>query len=126
MKVEISREKLLSNYEVLEHINDLKRKRKKSAGKYSTMRKTENLETILLELQGYLKGSPAAKQSANGMRKFLEEMSIYKLEKAEKLMIINNTPNSDATLSSLIEEAMERFTQDERNHMLELIETHLM
>ncbi|KAK9364862.1 RNA polymerase II [Lipomyces kononenkoae] len=121
MKVENAREKLLSNYEVLEHIHDIKRRQKISASKHRSIQRTENLETILLELQGYLKGTPAAKQTPEGLRNFLEEISVYELEKAEKLQLINIAPGSEAALHSLIEECDQRFTSEERAHLVALV-----
>ncbi|KAK9249214.1 RNA polymerase-like protein III subunit C17 [Lipomyces tetrasporus] len=121
MKVENPRDKLISNYEVLDHIHDIKRRQKRSASKHRAIQRTENLETILLELQGYLKGTPAAKQTAEDLREFLQQISAYELEKAEKLQLINVAPGSEAALHSLIEECDQRFTDEERQHMVALV-----
>ncbi|KAK9316530.1 RNA polymerase [Lipomyces starkeyi] len=125
MKVENPRDKLLSNYEVLEHIHDIKRRQKRSASKHRSIQRTENLETILLELQGYLKGTPAAKQTPEDIRKFLQEISVYELEKAEKLQLLNVAPGSEAALHSLIEECDQRFTGEQRQHMVALVSQFL-
>ncbi|KAK9378077.1 RNA polymerase II [Kockiozyma suomiensis] len=129
MKAEVARDKLLSNFEVLQHINDIKRRQKQhSASRYRSALKTENFETILLELHTYLgdkSHSPAAKQSVNDIKSFMKEISIYDLEKAEKLQIINIAPTSLVTLYCLVEEYDQRFTEDEGNHMLQLVQTYL-
>ncbi|KAK7204198.1 RNA polymerase II [Myxozyma melibiosi] len=129
MKAEVARDKLLSNFEVLQHINDIKRRQKQSsASRHRSALKTENLETILLELHTYLgekAHSAAAKQNPADIKTFMQEISVYDLEKAEKLQIINIAPTSLVTLYCLIEEYEQRFTEEQGNHMLELIQKYL-
>ncbi|KAK9455153.1 RPC17 RNA polymerase-like protein III subunit C17 [Dipodascopsis uninucleata] len=125
MKIETARDKLLSNYEVIQYINSIKKKKKQNASRRKSVMKTENLETILLELQGYLKGTPAERQTEAEIRAFIKELSVYELEKAEKLQLINLAPVSMVALHSVIEECDQRFSEEEREHMLTLVNTYL-
>ncbi|KAK9479409.1 RNA polymerase [Lipomyces japonicus] len=125
MKIESVRDKLLTNYEVLEFVNSIKQKQKRAASKHKAVFKTENLETIVLELQGYLKATPAGKQSPDDIRNFIEQIAEYGLEKAELLQIINVAPTSAVTLHALIEECDSRLTDEQRDHILEIVAAHL-
>ncbi|KAK9448665.1 RNA polymerase [Limtongia smithiae] len=120
MKVEIARDKLLSNFEVLQHINDIKR-RQKQFSRQKTVARTENLETVLLELQGYFKSTDAPRQTTASIRQFLTEISIFELEKAEKLQLINTAPISLVILNSVVEECDQRFTEEQQESMLDIV-----
>ncbi|KAK9474343.1 RNA polymerase [Dipodascopsis tothii] len=122
MKVETVRDSLLSNYEVLEHISAFKsRPTKKKGGAL----KSENLETIMLELKSYLEASPASRQTPEQIQAFVAAAKPYELEKAELLQIINLAPSSMVTLHSLIEECDERLTEPQKEELLALVGQHL-
>ena len=106
---------LLTNTEVLEHLSEVK----------NTSR-VGNLQTIIVELQAYLRERPAGNvaqpQTMENIGLFVQGIkdNNLQLEKAELLQIINSAPTSLAVLFCLVEEADIRFTEDQLNIILEL------
>lgn len=115
MRVLEASEKLITNAEVYAHLNDVK-----------TSSRCENLQTIVVELQAYLRerpaGNPSDPQSFGNIAAFMGEMKkrAFALEKSEYLQIINSAPSSLPSLFCLIEEADIRFTQTQLEEILEL------
>ncbi|PRT54072.1 DNA-directed RNA polymerase III subunit rpc9 [Wickerhamiella sorbophila] len=111
---------LLTNVEVLEHITEVKR-----------TAASENLQTIIVELQAYLRERPAGNvgnpQKIENIAKFVAAIKQENLEfeKAEILEIFNSAPSSLAVLFCLIEEADMRFTEDQLNKVLDLSAEYL-
>lgn len=128
------REKQLTNYEVFQHLHEVKEKRRHTASQgsaASNFLKAENLETIIIELQAYLRDRPAgnenAPQTADNIGAFMRELQANKLalEKAEKLQLINSAPSSMPVLYSLVEECELRFSPEQLELMLNLCRDYL-
>lgn len=129
MKVEKTREALLSNFEVLAHIREQERARRLSQSASVSQNGTthaENLETVIYELKDYLNKSPASSQSAEAITQFLEKINHLGLEKAERLQLINSVPTSVVSLYSLIEECDQRYNEAQCEEILEAIRTILI
>ncbi len=54
----------------------------------------------------------------------MKQLNHYKLEKVEKLQILNNTPHSAVHLYGIVEECDQRFSEDEIEAILKLVETY--
>ncbi|ODQ64377.1 hypothetical protein NADFUDRAFT_52705 [Nadsonia fulvescens var. elongata DSM 6958] len=122
MKVENSRDKLLTCFEVFQHLKETKSKHRKSiVGIEQPMLRAENVETIVLELTGYLQKSPTFNQTEEGIVEFMINMGKFGLEKAELLQIINIAPTSLVTLFSLVEECDQRYTEEQTLEMIDII-----
>ncbi|EDV28560.1 uncharacterized protein TRIADDRAFT_51597 [Trichoplax adhaerens] len=95
---------LLSNYEVLAIL-----KEKKKAIAEQTQYVPENLATVTYENEQIMKD-------------FMLAISKFKLTKAEKLMLLNQRPTSLVELHLIIEETEERFSEEESNELLQIID----
>ncbi|AOW04377.1 RNA polymerase Rpb4-domain-containing protein [Yarrowia lipolytica] len=130
MKVEKTREALLSNFEVLAHVRDQERARRMSQSASAASNQgtshAENLETVIYELKDYLNKSPAASQSPEAITLFLQKINHLGLEKAERLQLINSVPTSIVSLYSLIEECDQRYNEDQCEEILDAIRTTLV
>lgn len=54
----------------------------------------------------------------------MKDLSQYKLEKVEKLQIINSAPYSLVNLYSIVEECDQRFSEQEIEDILQIVQTH--
>ena len=108
---------MLSNYEVLALLQELKSDQKKN-------RSTRNspLATIIYEATRYLQETPCKLQTADHIRDFLIAMKPFKLTKGEKLMLLNNPPSSALEVQVMVDESEERFTEDEVEKLLRTIQ----
>lgn len=107
---------LLSNREVLDLLTN------KIISKKQT-----NLATILYETISYLESSPAANCSLTNMATFLELIKErkYNLSKMEKIQIVNLQPQNETELHLIVDNIEEKLTDQQRNDLLELIQTTL-
>lgn len=111
---------LLTNAEVLDHLNEAK-----------ASARLENLQTIIVEIQAYLRerpaGNPEEPQTAENIAEFVRHIREQKiqLEKAEIFQIINAAPTSMPVLFCLIEEADIRLSEDQLQLILDLSQKYL-
>lgn len=127
MKVLEERDKFLSNYEVYKYIGEV-RERNKSDMQYN---RSEHLETILLEVQSYLRdrptGNPEMTQSNQKIEEFIR--AVYKegieLEKAEILQLVNSAPTSEPVLYNLIEDIEQRLDHGQIGQLIGLSQKYL-
>lgn len=125
MKVEAEREKLLSNFELLEHLKEIQQQGNNKAPDKKFKRSfNPDLETITKDLTSYLSKTPAQTQTTDMITQCMRDLAKFKLEKIEKLQIINSTPYSLVSLYSMIEECDQRFSEDESNEILDIVNTH--
>ncbi|KAE9420892.1 hypothetical protein Angca_004009, partial [Angiostrongylus cantonensis] len=88
---------LLTNFEVLQLLNAIKKEEdEKSKGD-----KSKHLSTLIYETTKYLKTTPAAVQNTEAIEKLIEEVSLYKLTAAETLQLINLRPSTTAEVALL-------------------------
>lgn len=116
MEVLEGQEKMLSNYEVLKILKDVKEATK------SAKSSNKNLATITYETINYLEGL----KHYNELRDehvidYLEEMKRFNLTKLEKLQILNQRPKSVVELQVLIEENEERFSEEAMDMILDIV-----
>lgn len=125
MKVETEREKLLSNFEVFEHLKEIQLDNHWQATDKKFKRSfNPDLEAITRDLTSYLSKTQAQTQSTDSLVQAMGKLAQFDLEKIEKLQIINSTPYSLVTLYAIIEECDQRFTEDESNQILEIVQEH--
>lgn len=123
MKVLAPRDKLLTNIEVRDHLVEVSERYKHTGA--------ENLETIAVEIQAYLRERPTSNpeysQTIEGMAEFLKALHEHQfdLEVAEKLQLVNSAPTSMPVLYALIEECEQRFSEDQLLKILELCSQYL-
>eukprot|EP01135_Chromosphaera_perkinsii_P007031 Nk52_evm10s675 gene=Nk52_evmTU10s675 len=141
MEVLKERASLLSNYEVYNILKEKlvqpeDKKNTKNASPKSVkaakreelyiQRTQQNLLTISYEVCQHLKDvSPfipeLKEEDVEGM---LNELRQYALTKSEKLSILNRMPQSTVEMYSLVEECEERFTEEEIDKILELVQNY--
>ncbi|PVU95249.1 hypothetical protein BB559_002804 [Furculomyces boomerangus] len=107
---------LLSNYELYKLISDEREKSNKNKEKY---KQPGNLS------MNYLKSTLTIHQNPSQIERFLTELNKFKLTKAEKLQMLNLRPDKEVDLYLIIEEPEERFTADEINEILSIVQNSL-
>lgn len=112
MEILKSGEVLLSNYEVLEILKQVKKNNRNS----------KILATIAYETRRYLEETPANRETNASVQTLLQKLKEFRLTKAEKLSILNNRPSNLIELEILIEENEERFSTETMNQLLEIIQ----
>ncbi|KAI9673818.1 MAG: hypothetical protein M1829_003936 [Trizodia sp. TS-e1964] len=122
MKILTPQSAILTNHEVLTHIQSIR----PPNPPHPLPMKSPNLETILKELSDYLLTPPSplappSRYDASTIRKLVVALSAYELTKPELLMILNLRPQSVAMLDALVEEFEIRFGEREQAEMLERI-----
>lgn len=121
MKVLAKDGPLLSNAEVMDHVTLVKQQ---SAS-------IQNLQTICVEIQAYLRERPAANidqpQTHENIANFIREIkeNNLALEKAEILQIVNSAPDNWPVLFCLVEEADIRFSEEQLQLVLDLSQKYL-
>lgn len=119
MEVIKGNEKMLSNYEVLKILKDVKERTKQT-------KSNKNLATITYETINYLEGLRNYDELKDeNIIDYLEEMKKFNLTKLEKLQILNQHPNSMVELQILIEENEERFSEQAMDTILEIVQKTL-
>lgn len=131
MKIIQQRDKLLSNFEVYQHICDVQRENqwgftipppeKKRKHKFNPQ--LLDLEIITRDLGQYLtKIGQGNDVETNSFVQLMLYLNALELEIIEKLMIVNSLPRSLVTLYAIIEECEERFTTEVCEEILQNIE----
>ncbi|KAF3918585.1 hypothetical protein AA313_de0201582 [Arthrobotrys entomopaga] len=115
MKVLEPCEALLSNYEVLEHVQDVKRRyREETTEKgHAVAMKPGNLETVMKELVDYLTSTAAISLTPETLSNLVESLAKFNFEKIEVLMMLNHLPKNETELDVLIEELESRLSEQE-------------
>ncbi|CCG81382.1 DNA-directed RNA polymerase III subunit rpc9 [Taphrina deformans PYCC 5710] len=129
MKVVEVRSAFLTNFEVSKHLEALTALQDSmlQKGSYSSALESENLRTVQFELKNYLDEQPCQVITPEKLVAFLKEIKEGELSltKAEKLMILNQIPGNEAEISVLLEEYSDRFTETQREDLLEVISRNL-
>lgn len=116
---------VLSNREVLDL---LIKNGKLIAGGHKKKQQT-NLATILYETTSYLESSPISQTNLSNIAEFLNllksQQPAFELSRAEKIQIVNLLPQNATELHLIIDNIEERFTEEQRNYLLELVQTTL-
>ncbi|KAF4507140.1 hypothetical protein G6O67_005808 [Ophiocordyceps sinensis] len=122
MKIIESQSAVLTNYEVYQHLTEQRQRYKQ--GK---RRGPPNLETVVRELLGYLRTHPnplsqePATYSPECISQLFESMRPYELSKGEVIIILNLRPTDVVALNTVVEDMVERFTEEQRQEIVDII-----
>jgi hypothetical protein len=131
MKIVQQRDKLLSNFEVYQHLCDVQKENEWGFTIPQTQKRRKNkfnpqlldLEIITRDLSQYLtkneQGNDVKTETFVNLMVFLNSLD---LEIIEKLMIVNLLPRSLVNLYAIIEECEDRLSQEQCESILENIE----
>lgn len=109
---------MISNFEVLEVLKDIKDgvSGHKKPGKNQT-----NLATILYSTLKYLEKTPCNDQTRENIAQFMSAVEPFKLTHAEKLQLLNQRPTTAVEIQLIVEESEERLTEDQIEELLDAI-----
>lgn len=133
MKILQHRDKLLSNFEVYQHLCDVQKENEWGFTIPQTEKRRKNkfnpqlldLEIITRDLSQYLvKVNQGNDIKTENFINLMLMLNSFQLEVIEKLMIMNILPRSLVNLYSIIEECEERFTQEQCEEILSNIEKY--
>jgi len=103
----------LSNYEVLQLLQNLKdNDNRKQFG---------SLATIKYKTVKYLESSPCSPQSDEVIATFLKAVHKFNLTKAEKLVLLNLRPTTEVEIQLIVTESEERLTEEQIQELLQVI-----
>ncbi|KAK6507351.1 hypothetical protein TWF481_005788 [Arthrobotrys musiformis] len=127
MKVLEPCEAMLSNYEVLTHIQEVKQRYRDQVAEQgpAAAMKPGNLETVMKEIIDYLSTTAATAQTPDATTKLVEELAKLPLqfEKIEVLMMLNHLPKNETELDVLIEELESRLSEEQISEVLNIIQS---
>lgn len=115
MEVVDAQSEVLCNREVLELLRN------------NVSKKHTNLATVLYETTSYLESSSISNASLLDLSEFLDTITErkYDLSKAEKRQIVNLLPQNEIELHLIVDNLEEKFTEEQRNDLLQLIQSTL-
>lgn len=129
MKIENAREAFLSDFEVLQHLLQVKEQYKIADKRGKHFKKhgpnLPDLEAIVRDTTTYLSQQTASRMTEANFAAIMKKLNEYELEKIEKLQIINQLPYSMVHLYAIVEECDTRFTEDQINDILATIATEV-
>lgn len=100
----------LSNYEVLELLQNIE-----------CNEKSNNLATITYLASKYLEDTQCMKQNPEKIRKFLEAIEPFNLTKCEKLTLLNLCPTRPIEIQLIIEDSEDRLSEKDVEAVLQVI-----
>lgn len=131
MQIITARDKFLSNYEVMEHLVDIKEKNNWVFQKDKTEKKDHrrrgtaagiDLEVITRDILAYMDEDASAKiDSADKFTSLVQYLNQFDLVKVEKLQIANSLPREMVHLYALVEECDQRFTEEQSQGIIDKI-----
>ncbi|KCV67896.1 hypothetical protein H696_05625 [Fonticula alba] len=116
----------LSDFEVLQAILQSEQERaSREGGGGGKKRQPKNLMQVEADVKAHLHDRPCAHQTEEHIAAFLEAAIHSGLTKSEKLQILNHQPRSLVELHVLLQEAEERFSEEQLGQILAMIHQHL-
>jgi len=123
-QIEIEREKLLSNFEVNQHLVEIQQQNNWLQDSKKKKAWNPSLELVTKDVTSYLEKSPVAIQNVENIVQAMKDLSKFSLEKIEKLQIKNSAPYSLVNLYAIVEECDQRFNEQEIEEILGIVQTH--
>ncbi|CAK9809471.1 DNA-directed RNA polymerase III subunit RPC9 [Anthophora quadrimaculata] len=108
----------LSNYEVLDILQNIKANKKQKI-------KQNQLATITYQTIRYLEETPCKRQTPEKIRNFLKAMEPFKLTKCEKLTLLNVCPKTPLEIQLIVEDSEDRLNDEEVESLLQVIANYL-
>jgi hypothetical protein len=125
MEISNKNSAFLSNYEVYKLLKETKEKEDLKYKANKTQQVDKHLPTIVYESLKYLEKSCCVQQSKPIIEEFYEKCKLYSLTKIEILQLLNQRPSSAVELQLIIEDSEERFTIEQMDDLLDLINNSL-
>ena len=136
MEIINARAATLTNYEVLRFLKEQRESIKPTKGKKEKGSKKMNksLLTVTLETLSWLEDSPAGVQEEHHVKEFAQQLSemcqeskddcgrSLQLSKQEVIHLINHRPGSAVEIQLLLENSEERFTEEQVEKLIEIVE----
>ncbi|CAH2086084.1 unnamed protein product [Euphydryas editha] len=97
--------------QILQQLKDKTQKKNK---------RVESLATVTYETVHYLQDTECKNQSAESIQNFLEAMKIFKLTKAEKLMMVNTPPRTELEIQLIVQESEERLSEEDVQKIIDI------
>jgi len=120
MKITVHEEEVLSNVEVLKHLQEIRRNRMQELRvRHSTLGAAkgssipENVAAAQNQTITYLERTTASEQNTESISQLLDDLMKYDLAPAELQMIVNLRPHNPAVLMPIVEECDDRFDGDD-------------
>ncbi|CAO3658628.1 unnamed protein product [Rhizopus stolonifer] len=113
MHIKNARSALITNYEVLQLLEESQVMQKQIQKDDPSVEYPESLRTVQFELTEYLKQTPVSTQAPEQIADFMKAMSVYDLTKAEKLQLLNLRPKSAVEIYLVIEEYDDEVMEEE-------------
>ncbi|XP_014212239.1 DNA-directed RNA polymerase III subunit RPC9 [Copidosoma floridanum] len=107
----------LSNYEVLDILQNIKSKNKPKG--------QNQLATITYQTIRYLEDTPCKRHTPEKIKAFLTALGPFKLTKCEKLTLLNQCPTKDVDIQLIVEDSEDRLTVEQVNELLQIVDKHL-
>ena len=111
----------LSNYEVFKLLKETKEKEDSKYKANKNQPVDKHLPTIVYESLKYLENSSCVQQTKQIIEEFYAKCKQYNLTKVEILQLLNQRPASAVELQLIIEDSEERFTIEQMDDLLDLI-----
>lgn len=108
----------LSNYEVLDMLQNIKANKKQKM-------KQNQLATITYQTIRYLEETSCKRQSPERIKDFLKAVESYKLTKCEKLTLLNVCPKTPLEIQLIVEDSEDRLSDEEVESLLQVIANYL-
>ncbi|XP_076653775.1 CGRP receptor component [Halictus rubicundus] len=108
----------LSNYEVLDMLQNIKANKKQKM-------KQNQLATITYQTIRYLEETSCKRQSPEKIKDFLKAVESFKLTKCEKLTLLNMCPKKPVEIQLIVEDSEDRLSDEEIESLLQVITNFL-
>jgi len=116
---------VLSNYEVLSLMKEVKGNSEVFAKVEGDTTTKNDRATICYEVMKYLEQTPCKYQDKETIERFMKAMAPFKLTKAEKLQILNLRPTGEIDIQLIVEESEERLTEEDVEKLLDAVQKTL-
>ena len=132
MEIINARAATMTNFEVMRFLKEQKDSIKPPKGKKEKGSKAQkvnkSLLTVTLETLSWLENSPAGVQEEHHIKEFAQQLSdlcqegSMQLSKEEVVQLINHRPGSAVEIQLLLENSEERFTEDQVEKLLQIVD----
>ena len=125
MEVLDAQEAVLCNNEVLTFLQEQRAQfaQRKPGG---AMGGGGSVATLMLETLSALESTPAKDQDPESVKTFMAEVESFNLTQLERLMLLNQCPQTDVEIHLLVEESEERLSEEQIQQLLQIIRRVLL
>eukprot|EP00736_Rhodelphis_marinus_P007242 Rmarinus@m.24294 len=111
----------ITNWEVYSFLSEA------AEGRKGTLKRKIPKEQFILEktLKSYLRGTPLADYSKDGVHNFLLALREFNLSMSERLQVLNLRPQSAVEIYLMLEDCPERFSDEDIEDLLQIVRAYL-